>query len=162
MLKQKIFVIICIFLLIYTICYFYPTKTLSINQTTIDKFNLNLLYERHPIVIYDRIQNVSQIIDKWFKYNIVTQSTSENLNWIFNRHKYCVLSILQDGEIHICNPYTNISNGIPCNDSSIITLNLKKNQIVIVPYRWYIYSDVPIDIVYAHDLITYAISIINY
>lgn len=158
MIKHKIIIIISILLLIYTICYFYPTKTLSINQTTVDKFNLNLLYERHPILIYDKIQNISQIIDKWFKYNIISQSTSQNLNWYFNHHKYCILYILQDGEIHICNPYTNITNSIPCNDSSIVTLNLKKNQIVIIPYRWYIFSDIPTHIIYAHDIITFILS----
>ena len=157
-LKNIIITILSIFIIIYIICYFIPPKTISINQTKLLNFKFNLLYERHPLIIYDQISNLTDIKNKWFQYNITNQTTCENIKWIRNCHKYLVLSPFEDSEIHICNPYTNIVNGIPCTDTKILSINLKKNQIVIIPYRWYVYTDFNSEILHVHDIITYLTS----
>jgi hypothetical protein len=156
--KNILLTITSILIIIYIICYYIPPKTISINQTYIQHFKLHLLYERHPIIIYNPIPNIQDITQKWFQYNFITQTTSENIKWKRNLHKYLVVYPLEDTEIHICNPYTNIIDGLPCADSKIITINLKKNQIIIIPYRWYIYTDLKTELIHIHDIITYILS----
>lgn len=160
MLNQFIIAIIAILIIIYIICYFIPPKTISINQTKIQHFKFNLLHERQPIIIYEQIPDLEDIKNKWFQYNITKRTTCENMKWKRNSHKYLVLSPTNDTEIHICNPYTTIVDGIPCSDTKIVSINLKQNQIIIIPYRWYVYTDCNSQLVHVHDIITYLLSMV--
>jgi hypothetical protein len=78
--KLLILILSIIILIIYTICYYiFPTEV-SIYQTDIEKFDINVLSSRQPIVISDYVQNPEDIINSWFKYNIINFDGNDNNN----------------------------------------------------------------------------------
>jgi len=157
------FIIIIIIIIILFILYFVYPHTLNINQTSIEKFNFNLLYEKNPLILTNHIVNINSIIDIWFKYNFIYSTKFNNQSWINNKSKYLIIhnsSNSEKTEIHICNPYTNIDkNNNPCNNSKIISIELLHHQFMILPFNWYYFIDDSfINLYLIHDPITLLIS----
>lgn len=136
-----IFYILLFLVFIYLFSYIYHPKSISINQSTLPTFSFNLLYEKQPIVINDLIPNLSQINTLWFKYNTTSLSSTQTSIWTQNHNKYLFIHSSQNQEIHICNPHSDLVNGIPCSNSTILSIELKENQSLILPFKWYYFSD---------------------
>ena len=154
-----IIVIICILSI-----YHYHPKTITINQTTINKFNFNLLYQKFPIVITDNISNLNDVLNLWFKYNFIYKFEGVNNTWKQSNAKYSILHNNTNSkiEIHICNPNVKINNKIPTSDSKIITINLSENQFLILPFKWYYYLESDISFINIHDIYTVILSQLSY
>jgi len=144
MLFYKILITLFIIFIIISITFIYHinTNTITINQTTINKFDFYLLYQKNPLIISDHIPDLTIILDSWFKYNYISKIQLTN-NWKLNNSKYLLLHNNSDTdiEIHICNPNTKIENNIPTQNTKIITINLSSLQFIIIPYRWFYYND---------------------
>jgi len=144
MLFYKILITLFIILIIISITFIYHinTNTITINQTTINKFDFYLLYQKNPLIISDHTPDLTIILDSWFKYNYISKIQLTN-NWKLNNSKYLLLHNNSDTdiEIHICNPNTKIENNIPTQNTKIITINLSSLQFIIIPYKWFYYND---------------------
>lgn len=158
-----IVLIILSILLIFSLYFDHP-KSIKINQTTVENFNFNLLYEKHPIVIQDVVKNIDDITNLWFKQNFVkklTDLSNDTTNWIKCNSKYTIIQANQDQEIHICNPYTEFVNNVPCSNSNIISIQLKTDQFLIIPHKWYYIHDKNVYIIKIHDLFTTLFNMLN-
>jgi|TARA_Y100000385_G_scaffold252112_1_gene275350 hypothetical protein len=144
MLFYKILITLFIILIIISVIFIYHinNNTITINQTTINKFDFYLLYQKNPLIISDHIPDLTTILESWFKYNYISKIQFTN-NWKLNNSKYLLLHNNSDTdiEIHICNPNTKIENNIPTQNAKIITINLSSLQFIIIPYKWFYYND---------------------
>jgi len=140
----------CIF--IYALCYYIFPTDITILQTTIEHFNFDLLTSRQPIVISDYLKNPEEIINSWFKYNIINKiddnendNDNENGNdngnndWIQNNNKYLFINAYEDTELIIYKAERTKEN--PPQDAKIIIIKLKKNQSIILPFKWKYYGN---------------------
>ena len=156
--KLLILILTIIIIIIYTICYYiFPTEV-SIFQTDIDKFDINVLSSRQPIVISDYLQNPEEIINSWFKYNIINfndnnNDDNNNNDWKHNNHKYLFINALNDTEIIIYKAQITKIN--PTSEDKIIIIKLKQNQSLILPFKWKYYGS-NINIWNIDDLITFS------
>lgn len=154
------YVILIIIIICILAIYHYHPKKITINQTTIQNFNFNLLYQKHPIVIIDNIINLNDVLNLWFKYNFIYALKDIQNNWKQSNAKYSILHNNSNSkiELHICNPHVKINNKMPTSDSKIITINLSKNQFIILPFKWYYYLENNLEIINIHDVYTMALS----
>jgi hypothetical protein len=161
--KLLILILSIIILIIYTICYYiFPTEV-SIYQTDIEKFDINVLSSRQPIVISDYVQNPEDIINSWFKYNIINFDGNDNgydndnngndNDWKHNNHKYLFINALEDTEIIIYKAQITKINPTP--EDKIIIIKLKQNQSLILPFKWKYYGN-KINIWNIDDIITFS------
>ena len=152
--KLLILILSIILIIIYTICYYiFPTEV-SIYQTDIDKFDITVLSSRQPIVISDYLQNPEEIINSWFKYNIINFDVNDNVNdWKHNNHKYLFINAFEDTEIIIYKAQITKINPTP--EDKIIIIKLKQNQSLILPFKWKYYGT-NINIWNIDDIITFS------
>lgn len=151
-----LFVIFVIILLLYIrFAYKIPTKVMIL-QSSLKDFQFNLLFEKQPIVIQDRVEHIKPIWDDWFKYNIKSEfMITPELEWIKNKYKYMLLHSQEDTEILLCTPTCKLTNNIPDVTEQVIAIKLYKHMSLIVPYRWYFHADKAIHACGCHDLLTY-------
>jgi hypothetical protein len=125
------------------IIYHIHKSTIIINQTTVDKFDFYLLYQKNPLVISDHIPSLHQILESWFKYNFIYKDDNTIPKWKLNTAKYTVIHNNNETniEIHICHPNIKLANNTPSSDSKIVTINLSAHQFIIIPYKWYYFND---------------------
>lgn len=155
--KLLILILTIIIIIIYSICYYIFPTDISIFQTDIEKFDLSLLSSRQPIVITDYLQNPEEIINSWFKYNIINYDFDNdefmNNDWKHNRHKYLFINAFEDTEVIIYKAQITKIN--PTTEDKIIVIKLKKNQSLILPFKWKYYSS-NIHIWNIDDIITFS------
>ncbi len=151
-----IILIICIYMHYYSK---YNT-TYEITQTYLDKINLDLLYERNPIVIYDSIKTPNQLLKTLFKYSYISKNEYliNHSNVIMNKHKFSFVypSGVDDCYINLINPsYKNnfkwskdksiigdliSKTNIEDTNVEYITVKLRPFQVLIIPSHWLIQS----------------------
>lgn len=137
-----IFIIIFIIILfLYTLCYYIFPSDITILQTTIELFNFELLSLRQPIVISDYLNNPEEIINSWFKYNIIKDEDDEDEDddWKQNNNKYLFINANEDTEVIIFKAERTKEN--PPEDGNIIIIKLEKNQSLILPFKWKYYGN---------------------
>lgn len=139
-----IFIIITIIILLYTLCYYIFPTDITILQTTIEHFNFDLLSSRQPIVISDFLKNPEEIINSWFKYNIINDDNNNDDNdndndWKHNNSKYLFINANEDTEVIIYKAERTSEN--PPVDGNIIVIKLQKNQSIILPFKWKYYGN---------------------
>tara|TARA_Y100000389_G_scaffold40620_1_gene35187 strand:+ start:11290 stop:11775 length:486 start_codon:yes stop_codon:yes gene_type:complete len=154
-----IYYFIIIFIIILLLCYFLFPSNCIIHQTTLEEFSLDLLTYRQPIVFHDKIVDINNIVKLWFDLNIIHYKIPEiKSNWYRIPYKYCIIKPNTDCDIILSHPTTKIKNNIPDeNTSNLISIKLKENQILIIPFKWYIYNDIQktSQIIGIHDYFTY-------
>jgi hypothetical protein len=162
------FLFIIVILLIISIYIHYYSKynnSYEIVQTYLDKVNIDMLYERNPIVIYDSIKTPKQLLGTLFKYSYVSKSEYKiNTNYpILNQAKFSFIYSTNPYDIYVnlVNPsyktdmkwvkQTNVKtmdkvSTVSLDDTQVqyITLKLKPYQVVIIPMHWIIQTDTPI------------------
>jgi len=155
--------ILVIIIIIYIYCYYIFPSSVSILQSNINDFDLITLQQRQPIVINDCLQEKEKLINLWFKYNLIYLIDDYNYlnNWIHNPYKYLFINPNVDKEIIIYKASNN--NQPPTEDEQIIAIKLKKNQSLIIPFKWKCYINESnmesIDIYGIHDYITFLLSL---
>lgn len=169
--KILMLVVVLLLILIYTQYYSKYNEGYEIVQTYLDKINVDLLYERNPVIIYDSIKNPKQLLGTLFKYSyvfvkeyIITPNTPT-----ITRAKFSyVYSTQGEGDVHLnlINPsYKNQfswkrrKNGLTMSETQLsqttaqfVTIKLKPYQVVIVPSHWIVDTDTPLTKVDLHDL----------
>ena len=149
-----IYILILLLLLLYASFYYIYNGEISIYQVEINNFDFDLLNKKQPIVISDKIIDIDLILNNWFNYNII-YNLNNNYIWQKNKYKYLFVhsSTKEPVEIYLSNPSSNITNGIPNQDSNItsIILNCKS---IIIPFNWYYYIAGNTNMYGIHDYIT--------
>ena len=159
------YIYIAIFIIVlYTCCYFIFPTNISILQTNLSDFNFDLLLKKQPLVIEDNVKDILLLLKSWFSSNIINDIYyDDKRSWNINYHKYLYMHCLNNTEVFLY-PSSNkkISNDNIDGNETIIGINIKSNQGIIIPYRWYynIKNKNDIKLYGIHDYITYIIDYI--
>ncbi len=153
-------IFIIIIIIIYISCYFIFPTSIQILQTTITDFTFASLNTRQPIVISDYLQEKEELINTWFKYNIISKIIDNNNGWIHNKFKYLFINANKDTEVIIYK--ASIYSKIPNENDRIIAIKLQKDQSLIIPFKWkyFIEDSNDISLWGIHDYITYVVSFV--
>ena len=159
-----LFILIISFLIFsYIYCYFIFPISVSILQTTLNDFDFNLLLQRQPLVIGDKIININDIIKLWFSPNIVNNhilNYTDNDMWLLNNYKYMLAYCINDTELLLYQAGQKIYNNEPDINEPILAIKLTKYQCIIIPFKWYfnIKNNEDIQFIGIHDYVTSFIS----
>jgi len=163
----RILFVVVIVLIIFVYIHYYSkyNDTYEIVQTYLDKVNIDMLYERNPIIIYDSIKTPKQLLGTLFKYSYVSKSEYKiNTKYpVMNRAKFSFVYSTNNDNVYInlINPSYKTSmkwdNGAKSQvmdkvsttsleetNVQYITIKLKPNQVVIMPMHWIIQTDAPL------------------
>jgi hypothetical protein len=155
--RLLILVVVALVVVIYAQYYSKYNNGYNITQTYLNKINLDLLYERNPIVIYDSIKTPKQLLKTLFKYSYI----SKNEYSITTPHVYQSKSkfsfIYHTGQnteivmVNLINPmykkdfkeWKQNNKGITYSNTSFesttvefISIKLKPYQVFIIPSHW--------------------------
>jgi len=156
-----IFVVMLVVLYIQS--YLKPKTEYTIVQTYLDKVNVDTLYDKYPIIIYDLIQDPKQLVKSLFAYSYLFDIyTHLPANAIFcTRSKFTlVFNNSTDVPVHIISPKhkpkINATLPLEQQDTSVqyVTVNLKQNQVMIVPMQWYISGTTQCNMILLDDLLS--------
>jgi len=155
-------IIFIIIILIYISFYFIYPKSITILQTTLNDFDFNLLLQKQPLVIGDKIKNIDDIIKLWFTPNIIESYNLVDINnkWNKNNFKYLFIYSINDTEILLYQAGQQFINNIPNEKEPILAIKLKKYQSLIIPFKWHfqVQKNTDIEIIGIHDYITKLVS----
>lgn len=137
----KIALVVLFILVVVYISYYYKyPPSITILQTTLANFYFDMLREKQPIVIEDRIVNTSDMIATWFKHNSTSQfdlQTSDSVNptWIRNNYKYTLIHSREPCEVLIASAKDVPKDNVLPDTATIVALRLSANQSVLIPYH---------------------------
>jgi hypothetical protein len=155
--RLLILVVVVLVIVIYAQYYSKYNNGYNITQTYLDKINLNILYERNPIIIYDSIKTPKQLLKTLFKYSYISKNeyTITTPHIYQSRSKFSFMyHIGQNTEIamvNLINPiYKNDFKewrknikGVPFSNTSLestsvefVSIKLKPFQVLIIPSHW--------------------------
>lgn len=157
----KLFLVILILILaIYLQYYLKYNNTYRIIQSDINKIDANVLYERYPIVVSDRLVDPNDLLKTLFKYTYlfkVTHIQHGDIHPTLCINKYTLIYNNKDDiDINIILPsyrkefkykyQKNIFKADKSLDSTniqYVTIKLKKQQILILPAFWIYQTNTP-------------------
>lgn len=151
---QKLLSTIIILLIIYIYYHYYttPRKDFKISQVYLDNIQPKVLNEKYPILIYDRIIEPKGLLDTLFKY--AYQFSSEKPVMFNNQpmkasNKYTlVYNQLTNANVNIIHPFQKDN----LKDPEYVTIKLQQNQVIILPYGWFFYADLPMQLITLDDV----------
>lgn len=169
--KTLVWVVLVLVILLYLQHYTYTRKNIQIIQVYLDKVDANQLYEKYPIVIYDRMVEPEKLLQTLFKYLYTSQRflvLSGGEHVYLTPFKYCVLySSTSDVNVKLMVPtyhtqfHFKAERGVWRSDEILsqsqvqyVTMKLKKQQVLILPTGWMFQTDVPLRAICLHDPIS--------
>ncbi len=169
--KILISVIIILIIIIYVNYYTNYKKDYNILQTYLDNIDLALIYEKYPIVVYDRVINPPELTKTLFAYSYIYKkqyALKGPFNPVINTSKHAILwSPDSDLTVNIINPKfkqhfkwvkkmsSQPLKDIQDNTVQYVTIKLKKNQIIILHAFWIFDSSNTINIIQMDDLLSF-------
>ena len=146
-----IVILICIYIQYY---YRYP-KEIKVINVPINNFDTMLMLEKQPIIVIETTDTPRQFKKKYFDY-LLNASFNYKINtWIKNKSKYLLIKSETETELHLLPASKKLINGTPAFDETLITLVLKPDQIVILPFHWYYCSDNSLELLGVNDYISW-------
>lgn len=153
--------ILCLILVVlYIASYFRPPKEIHILQSSLKDFTFDMLREKQPIVIDDRVMSLEEIAKLWFQPNINTQfRLAHSELWHKNKYKYLVLQAEQEGDIYMYPAGKKMINDLPDTEETLLAVHLLPGQMLILPYRWWYHipDRMAVSAIGVHDYITYVL-----
>ena len=140
----------------YILYYYRPPRQLAVLQTTLPEFTFDILLQRQPIVLYDRVADWDELKKAWFPSNrtVAYPMPAEDV-WHRNYHKYLLLQPVQDTEIFLYPAHKKLIGGRPPTEETLLTVKLKAAQVLILPYRWhYCIPTTSYSVLAVHDFLT--------
>ncbi len=154
-----VLIIIAILLYIYISYYYRYPSNVSIIQSALSYFDVNLLQEKQPIVLEDKIEDIQIFKKSWFKWNYtkyyqLPEQVPEK--WYKNQYKYLIIQPQESIELYLCPANIKFVNDIPPAEETLIIMKLKAKQMVILPFHWkyMIQTYQPIYYLGVHDVLT--------
>ena len=156
----KLLLALLAILVIIMYVYYYKNykKDVVILQTYLDQADINLLYEKYPVVIYDQIIDPRQLLKTLFQYSYMFQ-TDEVIDpdtTIVSKSKFTL--VWYSGKVQEDLILKVICPGSPENSQADISIKLKKQQVVILPAYWRFKSDMPLNCIRLDDLLSILVS----
>jgi hypothetical protein len=151
-----IWILIIILLYVYISYYYrYPQKVKVLNAYT-NQFNNSLLFEKQPIVLLDNIYSTLKIAKSYINpYSFHKEIVHIPLVWNTNRSKYLFIRCDKETELHLLPSSKKLYNGQPMADETLITIQIKPSQLIIIPFHWHFYSSINLDILGMNDFISW-------
>lgn len=132
-------IILLIVVVLYLRYYYKFPKEVAILQTTLNSFTLDILREKQPVVIQDRVQDLNEIKNSWFKYVLPSSlmfESDQHSRWYTNKYKYLILHPTSQCEVLLYPSTEKMDDtGVPPQDATLIAIQLAENQMLIIPYR---------------------------
>lgn len=170
-------IIVILTILIYMQYYSKYNSTYLITQLYLDQIDLNILYERNPILIYDQLKNPSQLLTTLFRLSYLTKrhyfiqpGTIYKNNCKFS-YVYTDAKQTQNAKsimVDLINPlYKNdfkwqnknkvvfSSTKLDETNAQYITIKLKPLQVLVLPSHWILSSNNTMHKIDLDDLISY-------
>ena len=150
--------LIVMILLVYIQFYNKFNKEYQIIQTEVDKVDLDMLYEKNPILIYEPLTRPKELLSTLFKYSYITKNEYQidTHNIYLNNCKFSIVysdNTQDETYVNIINPiyknklkFKKLKNGHliskiafqDANEVQYITLKLRTNQVLLLPSHWMI------------------------
>ena len=172
--RNLVIALAILFCILYLQYYTKYQPDIKIIQLELSKININVLNEKYPIVIYDRILRPNDLLKTLFAYTFNVHEAKTILfenKPIINLAKYLVIfNQVSDIHVHLIHPKLRSKmkfikrNGKHVSvqefseltsDITYVTIKLKKDQILILPTFWIYYANLPVQSFHLHDLISY-------
>jgi len=155
---KNLIMIIILLIVIYSSLYFIFNEEITIQQIEKKNLSLNILINKQPIIIEDKLNKKD--INNLFNYNIIEYPKIDKI-WNRNNYKYLIITSINDTSIFISNP-KKIKFESPNEKDIVIDIQLKKNQSLILSFKWYysLINNDDIEIYGIHDYITYGLNFI--
>lgn len=169
MFKPLLLVVLILIIVVYTQYYLKYNTAYRIIQAPLTKIDENVLYEKYPIVVADRIVKPESLLHTLFKYKYLTSSFGTRAGSqfpYFAVNKYTLIyNTIEDVDINIIAPqYRNEFQGFKSNidlnstQAQYVTIKLKKQQIIILPAFWIYQSSSPHSVISLNDPLSFIIS----
>jgi hypothetical protein len=150
------YIAIVVILYIYISYYYRYSEEPTIIHSYEKLFQNNVMLEKRPIILLENEKSLEEIHKKNTPYMIKKKLEYDTSNWVRNKYKYLYIQPTDTSELHLLQASKKLTeDGIPDKDETLITLKVKKNQIIILPYHWYYYTETPINSVGVHDYISW-------
>lgn len=139
---------------------YYRTPELALLQTTLAEFSPDVLRERQPIVLTDRIENLEAINRAWFPWNtsrsMVFEAETEAAPWRTNGFKYALVQNAAAAEPIELFLYRGAlgADRTPPADATLTGVILQPAQFIVLPYRIHFNTVGKINVIGIHDWIT--------
>lgn len=151
-------IIVAIIIYIYISYYYRYPENIKILNAYENNFNTTLLLEKQPIVLLENQYPTLEIAKK----NLLPYLFSKNINhipliWNKNPSKYLFITTEKDIEIHLLPASKKLYNLQPSEDDVLITLQIRPSQLIILPFHWYYYSPIDLNILTVDDYISWAL-----
>lgn len=155
---KNLLLIIILLIILYSSLYFIFKEEIIIQQIKKKNITLDILINKQPIVIEDKF--TQKEIKNIFQYNIIEYPIYNKI-WERNQYKYILFYAINDTNIFISNP-KKLKFEIPTENDIVIDIQLKKNQTLILSFKWYysLINKEDIKIYGIHDYITYGLNFI--
>ena len=178
--RLLIIIVIVLVVLIYGQFYSKYNKGYNITQTYLDKINLNLLYERNPIIIYDSIKTPKQLLKTLFKYSFLAKNeytinthniyqSKSKFSFVYHtgqraQHDNVMINLInplfkKDFKDWKKNKHGALFTTTLLQETTVefVSIKLKANQVLLIPSHWMIQvvDDEDVVKVDLDDLFTY-------
>ena len=150
------YIAIVVILYIYISYYYRYSEEPTIIHSYEKLFQNNVMLEKRPIILLENEKSLEEIHKKNSPYMIKKNLDYDTSNWVRNKYKYLYIQPTDTSELHLLQASKKLTeDGIPDKDETLITLKVKKNQIIILLYHWYYYTETAINSVGVHDYISW-------
>ncbi len=157
----NLFLVMLILILIFYFQYYLKyNNAYRIIQSDINKIDANVLYERYPTIISDRIVNPNDLLKTLFKYTYVFKANSiqsGDMKPTLSINKYTIIyNNKNDIDINVILPsyrsefkykyQNNLFKADKILDGTniqYVTIKLKKQQVLILPSFWIYQTNTP-------------------
>lgn len=170
--KTLVVILVVLVVAIYMQYYNNYKSDYNILQTYLDNIDLNVLFEKYPIVIYDRVLDPRQLLKTLFVYTYTFKKEFilNPVTPVYNGSKHMIIwSQDKDVSVNIINPkykgrikWTRTkgatSSTVPLteldNEIQYVTVKLKTNQIMILPAFWIFDASSRVNVIQLDDLLS--------
>lgn len=144
---------------LYVYSYYRFATHVEVQQMELQNFTFDMLREKQPIVIDDRLVRLEDLQRLWFSSNKVATFRLESSDvWHNNKFKYLVMHAEQEGDIYLYPAGKNlIEGGVPDPAETLLAIHLLPGQVMIVPFKWHylIMQPMRVSCLGVHDYVTY-------
>ncbi len=165
-------IVVILIVVLYFSYYSKYTKEYNLVQTFLNNFTPDLLYERNPIIIYDSLATPRDLLKTIFKYQYLFEheNTIQANNIIVIKSKFSFVYSTNDeiATVKLINPMFLSSfkwktdkrqriteTDINTTNVNYIDVQLKKNQVMILPPHWIIQSSSTLNKIDIDDIVSY-------
>ena len=160
--RRIILVAVVVLVAIYISYYYTYPSGMSILQTSLGEFSLDLLREKQPLVIQDRISDTEQLRKAWFPYSITTRfqiAATETPEWHRNPFKYLLIQAqASPATVYLSPQKTKMLGNEPDPETTVLAgIQLAPLQCVIIPRKAYYatQSDAALACLGVNDYVSY-------